>query len=126
MTDPQYHLDRSIGSNGVRTHDTDAVDDVIDALAHRRRRHVLRCLAERGSAMRLTALATAVARRELDDADVDYADAIVERVRRSLHHRHVPKLADAGLVEYDRTFDAVGLATDDAALEPLLGDAATS
>lgn len=76
--------------------------------------------------MRLTALATAVARRELDDADVDYADAIVERVRRSLHHRHVPKLADAGLVEYDRTFDAVGLATDDAALEPLLGDAATS
>lgn len=72
--------------------------------------------------MRLSALAIAVARRELDDPDLAYTDDVVEAVHRSLYHAHVPKLEEADVIEHDRTFDAVVLTTGDDVLEQLLVD----
>lgn len=65
---------------------------VVDALSHRRRRRVLAVLSDGGSASE-SELAAALART--DDADER------RRVAVSLHHRHLPKLADAELVVRD-------------------------
>lgn len=67
-------------------------------LASTRRRHVLGVLAEEGASVELSALATAVAVRERGRAD----DATVERVTVALHHSHLPRLAAADVLEYDR------------------------
>ena len=74
-------------------------DVVVEALAHQRRRYILLCLNEEPLA--LADLAKEVAARETD-ISIDPSTDAVEHVYISLYHHHVPKLADAGLVQYDR------------------------
>lgn len=65
-------------------------------LAASERRAVLDVLADRQEPIDLTTLASAVADR------VDAPTASSERaVKATLHHCHLPKLAAAGVVEYD-------------------------
>ncbi|WP_276301724.1 DUF7344 domain-containing protein [Halorussus lipolyticus] len=71
------------------------LDATFDALANRRCRVLLRHLAESDDALVVNDLAGRLA-DELDDEA-----ATERRLRTSLHHTHLPKLADAGLVEYD-------------------------
>lgn len=80
---------------------TDETAIRFDALAHERRRQVLAILAGADQPLSLTDLATEVARREADQDAIgaDYERA--EQIRVMLYHWHVPKLADAGFVEYD-------------------------
>ena len=79
----------------------DETETLIDAFAHRRRRLVLAVLDARPESVEFEALVDVVAVREGDETGVvDVGDR--ERVRISLYHWHLPKLADAGLVEYDR------------------------
>lgn len=66
-----------------------------------RRRHALFVLADRADPIGLEALSTAVAEREAD-VDADDADAVAS-VATTLHHIHLPKMADAGVVKYDAT-----------------------
>jgi len=66
------------------------LDAVFECLSEQRRREVIAELRVRGSA----------SLRELVDAVAHTGDR-PERVELELHHRHLPKLADAGLVEYD-------------------------
>lgn len=73
---------------------------LFEALAHERRQHVLAVLRDDEESASLSELAVAVARRETEE-DVDPERETVERVHTSLYHWHVPKLADANLVEYD-------------------------
>jgi len=73
-------------------------------LADSRRRNVLDVLADRATPVDFTDLARAVADREFDGgADPDQ----VERVAVSLHHVHLPKMADCGVVEYDPSTNRV-------------------
>jgi hypothetical protein len=67
-------------------------------LADERRRTVLDVLAQRGATVTFEALAAAV-----DDCERARAvdDATRDRIRVSLHHVHLPKLAAAGLLLYD-------------------------
>lgn len=69
------------------------IDDLLTSLADWRRRAVLRHLAARDDAgpVVIEAVAAAVAPDAADE----------ERLRVRLHHRHLPALDDAGLVEYD-------------------------
>lgn len=103
------------------------VDGVFDALAHRRRREVVRILLERGRSLEVGALARAlvaagdrswnvasnrdrgssVAQVNRNGREAPRAEA-VRSVRCSLHHVHLSKLADCGLVEYDRVHGSVG------------------
>lgn len=71
--------------------------DRYEVLASEQRRITLDVLTARSHAIHLDELATQVAARE---GPTD--EGAVERVRITLHHQHLPKLADLGLVAYDR------------------------
>ena len=78
----------------MRSRESYATDAVFECLAEPARRAVIEVLCDRTTAT-LDELADAVA--EQGDTRGGPADRLVP----DLHHRHLPKLADAGLVEYD-------------------------
>lgn len=89
---------------------------VLEALAHRRRRRVLRLLdsVERLPVEDLVgALGAGDHRSPSASADADLTDVRVE-----LQHRHLPKLVDAGLVT--RSDDRASLAAGDALDDPIV------
>lgn len=73
-----------------------ADDIVFECLADRRRRQIVAVLDETDQSMPLSSLAGKVA-DQLDETD----ETSIERVQTSLYHVDLPKLADAGLVDYD-------------------------
>lgn len=82
-----------------------ANDATLDAsfalLAAARRRYALAYLAGRSHPVALADLAEAVAVREHGDPIAAIPDPEVRRIYLSLYHLHVPKLAEAGVIEYD-------------------------
>lgn len=74
-------------------------DVYFEALSNERRRRALAVVAAADERVSLTDVAVelAAAAGEGDGVDPD----AVKRVRRSLYHRDVPRLAAAGLVSYD-------------------------
>ncbi|WP_226022579.1 DUF7344 domain-containing protein [Halomicrobium salinisoli] len=88
------------------------IDRLYDVLSHERRRFVLRSLLDHRT-LALADLAELVAER---DHDVDFPDVPEEAVLRiyaTLHHNHLPKLAEAGLVTYDEEGELVSLSAAD-------------
>lgn len=83
------------------------VSDLHAVLADERRRATLTDLADRSAPVDVEALARSVAARESDRSPESVPSELVERVHVTLHHVHLPKLADLGLVEYDATANAV-------------------
>lgn len=83
---------------------------LLDVLANRRRRLVLQCLGDAAEPTTIDDLAEEVAARERGSEAVPEGD--VERVALSLSHTHVPKLEDAGVVEYTRKYDELVLAVE--------------
>ncbi|WP_135829866.1 DUF7344 domain-containing protein [Halorussus halobius] len=77
-----------------------SLDELFDVLSAERRRHALYVLYRRTEPTTVRDLADAVAA----ECGVDLA-----RVTADLAHVHLPKLADAGLVEYDREGGTVAL-----------------
>lgn len=68
-------------------------------LASKRRRVALDVLANRTAPVDLEDLAATIALRELE---VDIADEkTIKRVALTLHHNHLPKMTDLGVVDYD-------------------------
>lgn len=67
-----------------------------DLLAKERRRVAVDVLTEAGS-MTLEELASEVVDRRHDSTDED----AIERARTSLHHVHLPKMVDIGVIDYD-------------------------
>ena len=84
--------------------DTPEWDTVLDCLANEYRRVTLTTLIRNGRMMRRRQLAAEVAAMVHGDDD----DDVVESVLHDLHHRHLPKLAEAGLVWYDIDEEMVG------------------
>lgn len=82
----------------------DSAEDLYEILASTRRQHVLAVLSEREEAVDLSELATEVAERETGGI-VD--DGAVEEVRISLHHTHLPKLADVDVIAYRREVNRI-------------------
>lgn len=79
-----------------------SVDDLFDVLSPARRRETLAVLTECHSAVDVESLARDVAARERDVAPDTLSESDVEEVHVTLHHVHLPKLDDAGLVDYHR------------------------
>ena len=67
-------------------------------LAAERRRVTLEILAGRTAPVDLEEVATEVAARE---DGVDASEEATKRVTLSLHHTHLPKMADLGVLKYD-------------------------
>ncbi|MGM0371170.1 MAG: DUF7344 domain-containing protein [Halobacteriota archaeon] len=77
---------------------TDKNDLVFETLCDRYRRHILCLLAESDSG-------PGKERYDLDRRlDID-ADS--ETIRTALHHTHLPRLADAGYIEWDRKSSSI-------------------
>ena len=86
-------------TRGGSAEQTDAVpvDVVFDALAAETRRHLLYYLAEEAGG---EATPSEIADR-LRSIDAGSSRTSEQAVLVGLHHRHLPKLSDAGLVEYE-------------------------
>lgn len=83
---------------GVSTADL-TISEQYRLIANERRRLLIDVLADRPTALSLECLAATLAERETGE-QVPSED-VIERVAISLHHAHLPKLADYGLIEYD-------------------------
>jgi len=95
-------------------------DVVFDVLSSARRRQVLRLLKTEGP-MELTELAEHVAARENDTTVENLTKQQRKRVYVSLYQTHVPKMEDAGLVEYDQETSMVSLKARAAEIDRYLG-----
>lgn len=105
----------AIAESGV---DTDAL---FDALADSRRRFVLAYLWEQERSVSLREVAARIADRERDEQSGDAATESltagitadeITSVHIGLYHAHIPKLCEAGVVEYSRDRDAVTLTAE--------------
>ena len=76
-------------------------------LAKQRRRTALSCLTDHSRAIALADLAEDVAARENEEPITEIPKEEILRIRTSLYHNHVPRLVDAGAVEYDRDRNSV-------------------
>lgn len=91
-----------------------SADRVHAVLASAERRQVLVELCRADTSVPLHELAGRLA--GVDDP----ADEVLERAHVRLYHNHVPRLADAGYVEYDEEGDAVELTNRGTVLAELL------
>lgn len=88
---------------------------IFAALAAERRQHALCYLGQKAAAISLGDLAEYIAIKEGDPSYEWY-----QRITVDLYHRHLPHLADAGLIEYDVDSELVELAIDRRAIDPYL------
>jgi hypothetical protein len=95
-------------------------DTIFDILSNPRRRYVLYHLRQEGEPVQLTTLAEHVAAWENETDVASLNDQQRKRVYVSLYQTHVPKLADAGIIEYDKEEGVVGLADDAGAIDDYL------
>lgn len=87
--------------------ETDLPPEVLDALAHTRRRETLALLSERVTPVSVADLAWDLASVELDAPTSEVPASYRHAVHVALHHCHLPKLDDVDLVMYDRTAQEV-------------------
>ncbi|ELZ27482.1 hypothetical protein C475_06170 [Halosimplex carlsbadense 2-9-1] len=80
-----------------------SADERHELLAAQRRRVALAVLAERAAPTELDDLARAVAAREGEDPPAE----AVERLAVSLHHVHLPRMDELGVVDYDPSANRV-------------------
>lgn len=84
-------------------------DTVFDILSNARRRYVLHYLREKGEPVELGELAQELAAWENETTVEELTKQQRKRVYVSLYQTHIQKLANAGLVEYDRDTGMIAL-----------------
>jgi len=89
-----------------------SADRVFDTLSHEARRFVVAWLVERSVTTTLTTLARELAAWDRDEPVDVVPESTVQSAQRTLYHVHVPKLADTGVLSYDRTDGVVTLDID--------------
>ena len=99
-------------------------DDAFAVLASERRRILLRRLRAVDGHASVRDLARAVTASERDADPETVSEEAIERVSVTLHHVHLPKLADAGYLRYDEAAKSVVPTGDVGSLGPLLDWAA--
>lgn len=85
------------------TFEREHAEALFDVLSHRRRRYALSYLRDaNGDVATLTELAERVTAREADGRGDRHGTAAT-----ALHHVHLPKLVEAGLIDYDARSETV-------------------
>ncbi|SIS18843.1 DUF7344 domain-containing protein [Natronorubrum thiooxidans] len=97
-----------------------SADTILELLANRRRRYLLYALRGRDDPIELSTLAEQVAGWELDVPPDEVAKNEYKSVYVSSVQCHVPKLADAGVVDHDEDNHTVVLSDNFTQLEPYL------
>lgn len=101
--------------------DLDVETDVLfDVLSDSRRRFVIACLRKYATPMALGDIADELAIWEHDAEITEIPAAEVTSIYASLYHMHIPKLADAGIVEYSQERDAVTLTESGDEFDPFV------
>jgi len=95
-------------------------DLIFDVLKNRRRRYTLHYLKQQGRPVELSDLAEQVAAWENDKTVSALTANERKSVYTSLYQTHLPKLADAGIVDYNRNRGVVELSSNAAQLESYL------
>ncbi|ELZ05876.1 DUF7344 domain-containing protein [Natrialba asiatica] len=110
----------------VRYSDSDnqSLEVVFGLLANQRRRYVLMCLIDHSEAIALADLAEDVAVRGNKGAITEISKEKVRTIHTSLYHTHIPKLVEAGAVEYDQDRDLVRTSETSERVQHLLSIAA--
>ena len=103
-----------------------SLDAVFDVLADRRRRYLLDHLRTSETPVALAEVAGTVAARERGTPEADVPTEAVDRVHLALYHSHVPKLAAAAVVEYDRERGVVAPSTEHDRVERVLAFASAN
>ncbi|MDZ5810294.1 hypothetical protein U4E84_02855 [Halorubrum sp. AD140] len=83
----------------VGTHE---VETLLDACGHKHRRIVLAVLTSRERPVSIDDLTNAIIRHNHHTTPPETGDETVAQIRASLHHLHLPKLAETGFARYDR------------------------
>lgn len=77
------------------------LDRTLDACGHKHRRIVLATLADQRQPQSIDDLTDAVRKHNHHLPRTEMDDEAVDRIRAGLHHVHLPKLAEAGVIHYD-------------------------
>ncbi|SER57638.1 DUF7344 domain-containing protein [Natrinema salaciae] len=85
----------------------ESLDDAFALLADQRRRLLLVVMRSYGEELTLPDAAEEVAVRETGHSVANISAERVQEVYLSLYHDHLPRLVDAGLLEYDQERDLV-------------------
>lgn len=113
--------DPASGPSGDRPFSSEpSLDTIFGLLAEERRRYVIRILADHGPSVSLPDLADEVAAREFAVPITEIDDREILFIYLALYHRHIPKLAAAGVLEYDQDRDLVTVAENADRLEQFL------
>lgn len=83
------------------------IDDALSVLSHRRRRVTIEVMRTHEDTLTLADLAEEVTSRLTGRPIVDVDAETVAEVYISLYHDHLPRLVEAGLLEYDQDRDLV-------------------
>lgn len=76
-------------------------DSVLDLCRDQHRRIVLGTLAEEQRSLTLSDLTKTVLKNNHQTSITEASGDVLAEIRRSLYHVHLPKLASAGLIDYD-------------------------
>lgn len=92
---------------GDRNETAGTVDSVFQALAAQRRRLLLEVLRHHDQELTLPDAAEEVAQLEANRSITELSAERIANVYISLYHDHLPRLVEAGLLEYDQERDLV-------------------
>lgn len=92
-------------------------DELLEILADPRRRRALSCLSRRQTPVSREELAAAIADVEAEREGRAVGPSPERQIEIALHHAHLPRLEDAGLIE--RSDDGIRLAGEAPPIAPL-------
>jgi hypothetical protein len=91
------------------------MDELFEIFSHEHRRRVLVALADHNPQDEDEIVSASIA------GENEASDEALEHLRTELHHTHLPKLAEAGFVDWDSDADTVTRGPRFEEVEPLLG-----
>ena len=102
--------------------DTMQLSQAFDLLTHPHRRYVLYYLTEESEVVDIDTLATAITKWERDHTVTD-GNNNLKHIKTTLHHGHLPKLADADIITFNANTGSIELIETDV-LDWFLADTA--
>lgn len=78
----------------------EGVDGILSLLSESRRRQALYCLLSNRT-LNIDSIAVQIAAWENNESIASVSEQAEESIKIALHHNHLPKLVEAGIVEYD-------------------------